>query len=196
MSYVRWLPTGSQELQAFAVRELDFRLSRLERQRADMLQRIAAKDETEYHAHATNSTTWTWDDGVAPSLEVEFEVPTEKAWVQLDMGWERVHVMPSFPGIYLVDASPTLKIDGVTVTNIYTHDISEVFMTTQATKNYRWMNALQDNQSYDLLTMRTLSLAPGTHTARLEIGLSAPGTLAPGSDVYVRNLAFRGYVHA
>lgn len=109
----RSLPSSNEELYADSVREVEYRLRRLEAQRADAPQRTGTIDTTEY---AWVQSLGGWFGGVAPpTLTVNIEVPSDEAYVILAWGVQVANQNAAVPHRSAVFGTLThvLSVDGV-----------------------------------------------------------------------------------
>lgn len=200
MSYVRWLPTGSQESMASLVRLLNYRISRLESQSVDSIQPLcdSTPPGTEYQWHQTGENVGEgyWVTGPPPTVTIDFVIPTDESWAYIAFGGEALRVSPH-SGLWGMRAGeePKLlfRVDG----NPIAHDPGQDEMILYHREHKDWS---QGHLSYSPAIpgrLYALDLEPGAHAITLTTASpDFSGWYVDETRWYVRNLWLRGYVQA
>lgn len=204
-SYLRWMPPKAPELFHDKVREIDFRISRLEGQRVDMAQRIGVDDDETMWAYANALPVWlpfntaivdpVYNPEKLPygPLTLDFTVPTDDSFLYVVWGASTFTVIPGLPnnsGTF-DGASYKLELDGVEI---------EEQVRPAGLSSWQTFNLLAPlSIPYEVYSGRVAPLKPipinaGAHTLELDVKTVTAATA--GSVVWTFNRFIRGFVHA
>lgn len=200
MSYIRWMPSGSQERSASLLRLLNYRLRRLEAQSVDDVQPLNASTpvNTEYQWHQTGDTIGAgyWVVGPPPTVTINFTIPTDESWAYIAFGGEALRVSPhsSLWGMRAGEEPKLLfRVDGAAIA----HDPGQDEMHLYHRQNKDWTQGHRSYSPSIPARLYALDLEPGAHT--VTITTASPdfsGWYVADTRWYVRNLWLRGYVQA